>query len=263
MAKQTHILMNGDCILEIELDGSDKATAVFKRADPNIYAESEFKVTRDAGDPMELLKDIQEQSCFADEPSFPNSGWEAPSCPDVVEVTFTNEDGNKRRRKWDAFEILKDWEGEALLCPPNDTELESATWNGKDLLVDANYCGEVGLTPGKHTFEDLMKLIRVLRDFPAELIKDFADDGRAFSIYDGTLEYRGNFDFVTAVIDPSNRSVKLIDESNDNAPPLLETTYEQNAEARQILEGVALACGSLDDGFHEANGTLCEECFAK
>ena len=84
MAKQTHILMNDDCILEIELDGSDKATAVFKRADPNIYAERNFTVTRDAGNPMELLKDIQEQYCFADEPEFPNSGWEAPSCPDTV-----------------------------------------------------------------------------------------------------------------------------------------------------------------------------------
>ena len=266
MAKQTHILMNDDCILEIELDGSDKATAVFKRSDPNIYEERNFTVTRDAGDPLELLKDIQEQFCFADEPEFPNSGWEAPSCPDTVEVTFTNEDGHERRRKWDAFEILKDWEGEAMLCPPNETQLESATWNGKDLFVDANCCGEVGLTPGMHTFEDLMKLIRVLRDFPAELIKDLADDGMSFSIYNGKLEYLASHEFVSGVIDPADRTIKLIDERNNEvppAPPFLETSYPVNHDARAIMNGVALACGSLDDGFNEANETLREDCFGK
>lgn len=261
MAKQTHILFNGDGILEIELDGSDKATAVFKKT--GIYEERKFKVTRDAGDPMELLKDIQEQSCFADEPKFPDDGWEVPSCPDVVEVTFTNEDGNRRLRKWDAFEILKNWEGDAMLCPPNDTELESATWNGKDLLVDANCCGEVGLTPGKHTFEDLMKLIRVLRDFPAEIIKDLADDGMSFSIYDGRVEYLSDHEYVNGVIDPADRTVKLMDERNDDAPPFLETSYPLNPDARAILRGVASACGSLDDGFNEADETLGADCFGK
>jgi hypothetical protein len=36
-----------------------------------------------------------------------------------------------------------------------------------------------------------------------------------------------------------------------------------NHNAKAIITGVALACGSLDDGFNEANETLRKDCFGK
>ena len=109
-----------------------------------------------------------------------------------------------------------------------------------------------------------MKLIRVLRDFPAELIKDLADEGMSFSIYDGTVEYLSDHKFVSGVIDPADRTIKLINGRNDdNALPFFVTSYPVNHDARAVLKGVALACGSLDDGFYEADETLGAGCFGK
>ena len=173
-----------------------------------------------------------------------------------VEVTFTNEDGNRRLRKWDALEILKDWEGEAMLCPPNDTELESATWNGKDLFVDANCCGEVGLTPGMHTFEDLMKLIRVLRDFPLESIAEAGREGMCFSIDGGKVEYESNYRHVTGVIDPGYRSVKILSGGAD----VLGSGYfyPEGGDPLGVLRAVGEAAGALDRGIEAAREALGE-----
>ena len=73
----THILTNGNAILELEVsDNKDTMTAVFKQADPNIYDEAEFVVTRNPNDPFELLRDIIDQCGFMDNPYFPADGWE-------------------------------------------------------------------------------------------------------------------------------------------------------------------------------------------
>ena len=49
----THILTNGNAILELEVsDDKDTMTAVFKQTDPNIYDEAEFVVTRNPNDPF-------------------------------------------------------------------------------------------------------------------------------------------------------------------------------------------------------------------
>lgn len=73
----THVLTNGDAILEIEVsDNKDTMTAVFKRSDPDIYDEAEFAVTRNPNYPFELLRDIIDQCGFMDQPYFHADGWE-------------------------------------------------------------------------------------------------------------------------------------------------------------------------------------------
>ena len=72
----THVLTNGDAILEIEVsDNKDTMTAVFKRSDPDIYDEAEFAVTRNPNYPFELLRDIIDQCGFMDQPYFHADGW--------------------------------------------------------------------------------------------------------------------------------------------------------------------------------------------
>ena len=73
----THVLTNGDAILEIEVsDDKDTMTAVFKQTDPDIYDEGSFVVTRNPEDPLELLRDIIDQCGFMDQPYFRADGWE-------------------------------------------------------------------------------------------------------------------------------------------------------------------------------------------
>lgn len=73
----THVLTNGDAILEIEVsDDKDTMTAVFKQTCPNIYDEADFVVTRNPEDPFELLRDIIDQCGFMDQPYFTYDGWE-------------------------------------------------------------------------------------------------------------------------------------------------------------------------------------------
>ena len=73
----THVLTNGNAILELEVsDDKDTMTAVFKQADPNIYDEAEFVVTRNPNDPFDLLHDIIDQCGFMDNPYFHADGWE-------------------------------------------------------------------------------------------------------------------------------------------------------------------------------------------
>ena len=73
----THVLTNGDAILEIEVsDVKDTMTAVFKQSDPDIYDEGQFVVTRNPEDPLELLRDIIDQCGFMGQPYFPADGWE-------------------------------------------------------------------------------------------------------------------------------------------------------------------------------------------
>lgn len=73
----THVLTNGDAILEIEVSNDkDLMTAVFKQTDPDIYDEAEFVVTRNPEDPLELLRDIIDQGGFMDQPYFTYDGWE-------------------------------------------------------------------------------------------------------------------------------------------------------------------------------------------
>lgn len=73
----THVLTNGDAILEIEVsDDKDTMTAVFKQTCPNIYDEAKFAVTRNPKDPFELLRDIIDQGGFMDQPYFTYDGWE-------------------------------------------------------------------------------------------------------------------------------------------------------------------------------------------
>ena len=72
----THVLTNGDAILELEVsDNKDTMTAVFKRSDPDIYDEAEFAVTRNPNYPFELLRDIIDQCGFMDQPYFHADGW--------------------------------------------------------------------------------------------------------------------------------------------------------------------------------------------
>lgn len=173
-----------------------------------------------------------------------------------VEVTYTNEDGNKRLRKWDALEILKDWEGEAMLCPPNDTELELATLDGKDLFVEYCVSGEAGLAPGKRTFGDLMELLRVLRDFPLESIAEAGREGMCFSIDGGKVEYDANYGHVTGVIDPGYRSVKILAGGAD----VLGSGYfyPEGADPLGVLRAVGEAAGELDRGIEAAREALRE-----
>lgn len=77
MATYTLTNENGKSILEItvESDGTT-ATAVYKQDDPNIYEETTFKVTRKTDNPLDLLKDINEQMKFADLPQWVPTGWQ-------------------------------------------------------------------------------------------------------------------------------------------------------------------------------------------
>ena len=175
---------------------------------------------------------------------------------DVVEVTFTNEDGNKRHRKWDTLEILTDWEGEANRCPPNDTELEVATLDGKDLFAEHIVSGEAGLAPGKRTFGDLMELLRVLRDFPLESIAEAGREGMCFGIDGGKVEYDANYGHVTGVIDPRYRSVKILSGGAD----VLGSGYfyPEGADPLGVLRAVGEAAGELDRGIEAAREALGE-----
>jgi len=87
----THVLTNGDAILEIEVsDDKDTMTAVFKQTDPDIYDEQEFAVTRNPDDPFELLRDIIDQCGFMDQPYFRGDGWECaePSAATVAKLNL-------------------------------------------------------------------------------------------------------------------------------------------------------------------------------
>lgn len=77
MATYTLTNENGKSILEIEIE-PDKttATAIFKQDDPNIYEETEFTVTRNTDNPLDLLKDINDQMAFSDLPQWVPTGWE-------------------------------------------------------------------------------------------------------------------------------------------------------------------------------------------
>lgn len=87
----THVLTNGDAILEIEVsDDKDTMTAVFKQTDPDIYDEGQFAVTRNQEDPLELLRDIIDQCGFMDQPYFTADGWEyaEPSAATVAKLNL-------------------------------------------------------------------------------------------------------------------------------------------------------------------------------
>jgi hypothetical protein len=87
----THVLTNGDAILEIEVsDDKDMMTAVFKQTDPDIYDEGQFVVTRNPEDPFELLRDIIDQCGFMDQPYFTADGWEyaEPSAATVAKLNL-------------------------------------------------------------------------------------------------------------------------------------------------------------------------------
>lgn len=76
----THILTNenGKSILEINIEDDGKtATAIYKQDDPNVYEESTFTVTRATSNPLDLLKDIEDQMVFIDLPQWVPTGWQS------------------------------------------------------------------------------------------------------------------------------------------------------------------------------------------
>ena len=77
MATHTLTNENGKSILEINIEDDGKtATAIYKQDDPNVYEETTFKVTRKTDNPLDLLKDINEQMKFADLPQWVPTGWQ-------------------------------------------------------------------------------------------------------------------------------------------------------------------------------------------
>lgn len=78
MATYTLTNENGKSILEINIEDDGKtATAIYKQDDPNVYEETTFKVTRKTDNPLDLLKDINEQMKFADLPQWVPTGWQS------------------------------------------------------------------------------------------------------------------------------------------------------------------------------------------
>ena len=78
MATHTLTNENGKSILEINIEDDGKtATAIYKQDDPNVYEETTFKVTRKTDNPLDLLKDINEQMKFADLPQWVPTGWQS------------------------------------------------------------------------------------------------------------------------------------------------------------------------------------------
>ena len=176
----------------------------------------------------------------------------------ILKISFKNAHSDETEpREFELLDLLKDWEGDALHCPPNDTELLSASLDGKDLFADANYCGEVALTPKMHTFEDLMQLARIVRDFPPETIKSLADEGMSFSIYAGRVEYLANYSYVRGVIDPEDRSIRLLDENAEGDKAIIEGYhYPENHDPEKVLRDLAEAAGELDQAMNDAEEAL-------
>jgi len=78
MATHTLTNENGKSILEINIEDDGKtATAIYKQDDPNVYEESTFKVTRATSNPLDLLKDIEDQMVFTDLPQWVPTGWQS------------------------------------------------------------------------------------------------------------------------------------------------------------------------------------------
>ena len=110
----THVLTNGDAILEIEVsDNKDTMTSVFKRSDPDIYDEAEFAVTRNPNYPFELLRDIIDQCGFMDQPYFHADGWKLNEdtsakldCP-TFRFTYRNEIHIKANDQQEAERIFR------------------------------------------------------------------------------------------------------------------------------------------------------------
>lgn len=176
----------------------------------------------------------------------------------IVKFSFKNAHTDEiETRETELLDLLKDWEGEALHCPPNDTELLSASLDGKDMFSDANHCGEVTLTPKMNTFEDLMQLARIVRDFPPETIKALADEGMAFYAYAGRLEYLANYSYVRGVIDPEDRSIRILRENADGEQAIVEGYhYPENHDPEKVLRDLAEAAGSIDQAMNDAEEAL-------
>lgn len=176
----------------------------------------------------------------------------------MLKISFKNAHSDElETREIELLELLKDWEGEALLCPPNDTELLSASLDGKDLLVETRVCGEPSLAPGMRLFEDLMQLARALRDFPIQVIDKLVKEGIVFDIYAGRVEYLANYAYVRGVIDPEDRSIRLLDENAEGDKAIIEGYhYPETHDPEKVLRDLAEAAGGLDQAMNEAEEAL-------
>lgn len=175
----------------------------------------------------------------------------------MVKFSFKNAYTDEiETRETELLDLLKDWEGEALHCPPNDTKLLSASLDGKDLLVETRVCGEPSLTPGR-LFEDLMQLARALRDFPPQVIGKLAKMGVLFDIYCGRIEYLANYSYVRGVIDPEDRSIRLLDKNAEGDKAIIEGYhYPENHDPEKVLRDLAEAAGGLDQAMNDAEEAL-------
>lgn len=175
----------------------------------------------------------------------------------MVKFSFKNAYTDKiETRETELLDLLKDWECEALHCPPNDTKLLSASLDGKDLLVETRVCGEPSLTPGR-LFEDLMQLARALRDFPLQVIDKLAKKGILFDIYCGRIEYLANYSYVRGVIDPEDRSIRILDENAEGDKAIIEGYhYPENHDPEKVLLALAESAGGLDQAMNEAEESL-------
>lgn len=176
----------------------------------------------------------------------------------MLKISFKNaHSGELETHETELFGLLKDWEGGALHCPPNDTELLSASLDGKDLFVETRVCGEPSLTPGMRLFGDLMQLARALRDFPLQVIGKLAKMGIIFDIYCGRIEYLANHSYVRGVIDPEDRSIRILDENADGDKAIIEGYhYPENHDPEKVLRDLAKAAGGLDQAMNDAEEHL-------
>jgi len=178
----------------------------------------------------------------------------------MLKISFKNAHTDElETRETELLDLLKDWEGEALHCPPNDTELLSASLDGKDLFVETRVCGEPSLTPGMRMFENLMQLARALRDFPPQVIGKLAKDGVIFDIHCGRIEYLSNYSYVRGVIDPEDRSIRILDENAEGDKAIVEGYhYPENHDPEKVLRGLAEAAGGLDQAMNDAEEALAD-----
>lgn len=158
--------------------------------------------------------------------------------------------GTSRTVETEIDALLADWENEAIHCPANDAELLSASIDGTDLFANM-------LPPGHRTFDDLMQLSRLYRDFPQETLKRATDEGYVFTVDAGKLDYLANAGYVRATIDPADGTIEISD-SGSGEVILDGYGYKKGDDPGDILRAVANAAGRIDLAFEEAQELLAE-----
>jgi hypothetical protein len=102
-----------------------------------------------------------------------------------------------------------------------------------------------------------MQLARALRDFPPQVIGKLAKMGVLFDIYCGRIEYLANYSYVRGVIDPEDRSIRLLDENAEGDKAIIEGYhYPENHDPEKVLLALAKSAGGLDQAMNDAEEAL-------